>query len=122
MSAVSRCLPSLDAVSRSACCAGASAVCCRLSGRALEGVVFAVGFRRHAAASAFAARWAVRLPAVCRGCCVRHELGFWFVSVPVLAESAPCSFLVYDSVPQPLFAFGSPASVRRQVVTRGAWS
>ena len=120
-SSSSRCLPSLDAVSRSACCSGSSSVLCRPSVRALEGFVFCAGFRRHEAASSFARRWSVSLPVRCRGCLVRYERGFWFVSVPITRESAPSS-LVCGFAPRAV-ASGAPPVVRSAVVfPGGAWS
>lgn len=110
-------LPSLGAVSRLACCQAASFFSCRPSSRALGGFVAVAGFRRAAAASLFAARWAVRLPFSCRGCVVRSSGGFWLVSVPVLACSVPA--LVAGGVV--LSVFGAPPFVRRVVASSSAW-
>ena len=111
-------LPSLSAVSRSACCRSASGFACRPSLRALGGFVAAVGFASSARAGAFASLWAAALPAACRGCVVRFGGGLWWVSVPVLPASAPA--VVRSG--SPLVAVGSPAAVRSAVSSPGVWS
>ena len=70
-------------VSGSAVGCGASSWFVRASSRSLSGFVLVASFRSCAAASAFARRWAVRLPAACRGCAVRRSGASWSVSVPV---------------------------------------
>ena len=70
-------------VSGSAVGCGASSWLVRASSRSASGFVLVASFSSCAAASAFARRWAVRLPAVCRGCAVRRSGASWCVSVPV---------------------------------------
>ena len=55
----------------------------RPSVRAVSGFVAVVRFSSLAAAGRFARSWGVRLPSVCRGCCVRPVPGGFAVSVPV---------------------------------------
>lgn len=62
----------------------------RQSGRSLSGVVLVASFASARVARAFARRWALRLPAVCRGCVVQRSGALWAVSVPV--ATVPFSF------------------------------
>ena len=55
----------------------------RSSGRSVSGAVLVAAFSSARVAGAFARRWAVQLPVVCKGCCVRRRGSFWCVSVPV---------------------------------------
>lgn len=112
-------LPSVSAVSRSACCLSASGFAVRPSSRGLGGFVAAVGFRRPAAAAAFAVLWARALPSVCRGCVVRVASGLSWVSVPVLAASVPAVVVAGGG---PLVVVGSPPSVRSAVASSPLWA
>lgn len=78
----------------------------------------AVGFASSSAASGFARLWAVRLPAVCRGCAVRSSGGLSWVSVPVLPASAPAVV----RAGAPLVAVGAPPAVRSAVAGGGVWA
>ena len=70
-------------VSGSAVGCGASSWLVRASSRSLSGFVLVASFSSSSSARSFAARWAVRLPAACRGCAVRRSGASWSVSVPV---------------------------------------
>lgn len=76
------------AVSGSAVGCGACSWFVRSSARSLSGFVLVASFGSAAAARSFAARWAVRLPAACRGCAVRRSGALWAVSVPVSSVPA----------------------------------
>lgn len=115
-----RSIPSLQDISKSACCFGASAVHCRSSEKALYGWVLAVGFRQRAIASRFAKKWSQLLPYRCGGCHVRFLVGFWFVSIPITEESIPCA-LVYGKDCD-LYACGSPPKVRSEIANSGDWN
>ncbi|MBK8755510.1 MAG: hypothetical protein IPL99_29510 [Candidatus Competibacteraceae bacterium] len=65
----------------------------RPSARSLSGFVAVARFSSAAGAARFAASWGRRLPAACRGCCVRvvvvSGVPCWLVSVPVAPPPAP---------------------------------
>lgn len=92
---VSLSVPFASSVVRSARCGFAPWSGCALgvsfrpSARALSGFVAAVRFSCPVAAGRFAASWGRRLPAVCRGCCVRPVPGGFAVSVPVAPPPVP---------------------------------
>jgi hypothetical protein len=111
-------LPSVSAVSRSACRLGASGFSVRPSCRGLGGFVAAVGFSRPALAAQFACAWASRLPAGCRWCVVKRAGGFSWVSVPILPSSAP----VLCRAGSPVSVVGAPSAVRSAVVSGGVWA
>lgn len=121
-SAAGGAVPSLGAVSRSACCFAASFFSCRPSARALGGFSVAAGFRSVVLARRFAALWAAVLPSRCRGCLVRWVpspgAGLFVVSVPVLASSVPAAVAAGVA----LSVFGAPPVVRRVVSSSPVWS
>lgn len=111
-------LPSLSALSRSACRLGASGFACRPSQRALGGFVAVAAFSSAVSAGLFAKSWGAVLPVRCRGCVVRFSGGLAWVSVPVLPASAPSAV----RAGAPLVAVGSPPAVRSAIAAGGVWS
>ena len=61
----------------------------RSSERSLSGFVLVAAFGSCQVAAAFARRWAVQLPKICKGCVLRRRGSLWCVSVPV--ASVPVS-------------------------------
>ena len=112
-------LPSLAALSRSACRWGASSFSVRPSSRAASGFVAVVGFRACWGGFAFSRFWALRVPRACRGvvCRVSGPSGRVAVSVPVCASSVPAAVLAGGS----LSLSGSPPAVRRAFLSSPAW-